>query len=749
MTPASPIRHVLLVSDVIGATQQISFLRPLDGVMRVTSLDLKSGEARDPALLDRLRPDLLVLSRATARAGLNLILKARALGIPSIFHIDDNLLAVPMSLGRAKYEAYNAPERLAALRANMDAADLVYVSTPELARQLTAAGITAPITAGRIYCALAGSEIPALCPPRSAVPVIGYMGTSGHGADLALVAPAIRLLMDRRPDLRMEIFGGLEVPEALAAHADRIALIPATRTYDDYLRRLLSLGWWVGLAPLEDNAFNRCKADTKWVEYARAGIPVLASDLPVYRFACAEGAGRLVGTDPSDWAGAMAELLDRPEAGAAQVAAARARLAAHYDLATLRRQLLEVFDLAVLRRRRPETPVPALVAGHAPPEARPAPPRQLPRHLLLIANGLIPTLQLSFLKPLAPLVASGALRLSLVTEAELIAETGEGALNAEGADWMRRRIMACRPDAILCCRYSGPHADGILHCAGDLGVPVIAHVDDDLLNIPITIGAAKFKSHNSPRKLLTVRTLLAQADLVYCSTAALERRLRQQGMRGPVRHGAVYCTSRVLREPRSGPVRRLGYMGFDHAHDFEIARPAIEAVLEAHDQIEFELFGSIPMPQSFLRFGARARSVAPVRDYQAFLATLAAREWDIGICPLARTPFNAVKANTKWIEYTAAGMAVVASSGMVYDHCMRGGRGLLVDDGEWREALELLIARPALTEAMARASQRRLLAEYSETVLRDQVLDVLDEAMTLHQRRRHTPALAGRIRTAA
>lgn len=370
-------------------------------------------------------------------------------------------------------------------------------------------------------------------------------------------------------------------------------------------------------------------------------------------------------------------------------------------------------------------------------------------NVLFIANALLPTLQVYFLKPLAPLIGSGHVKCSLLTETQLKDDLGGGRVGAGPKAWIRQRILDARPDIVVACRYSGPCPEIIIETCRELDVPLIVHVDDDLLNIPRELGEKKYAFHNSPKRLATVRTLLDSADLIYCSTEKLERRLRGQGFRRPIRHGAICCASRVRRRPGSGPVRRLGYMGFDHAHDFEIARPAIEAALDRHPGMEFELFGPIPMPDSFARFGERTRVVPPVRDYQAFLQALADRAWDIGICPLARTPFNAAKSDIKWVEYTAAGMAVIASGGMVYDHCMRDGRGLLVDDDEWEEALELLISRPDLARAMAEASQRRLLTEYSESALSEQVTNILGTVLGRHASGKVPPPLASCIRTVA
>lgn len=355
-----------------------------------------------------------------------------------------------------------------------------------------------------------------------------------------------------------------------------------------------------------------------------------------------------------------------------------------------------------------------------------------PRRLLFIANGMLPTLQLYFLAPLAPLIAAGRITASVLTETHLKEASATGLPESRDA-WFRRRIEAARPDVVICCRYSGPCAATILKACRDLSVPLVMHVDDDLLNVPRAFGEAKFAYHNNPKRLASMRMLLEGADLIYCSTANLEHRLRRQGFRRPIRHGAICCAPRIRRRPGDGPIRRIGYMGSsDHAADLEMIRPALEAVLARHPQLEFELFSAMAMPEGLARFGSRVRLLEPVRDYQGFLQALADRAWDIGLCPLTRTEFNAAKSDIKWIEYSASGMAVIASAGLVYDHCMRNGRGLLVDDHEWEDALNLLVSRPAIARAMAEASQLRVLAEYSENALRAQVLSLLDEAVARH-----------------
>lgn len=330
------------------ATQMISFEQPFAAAPEapfriVFEKDYAETGEIEGAFAAR-QPDILVLSRYTSERGRTWIDLARSAGIPVIFHLDDDLLAVPASLGEAKFKAYNRPERLQALRDNIEASDLLYLSTAELANRFREHEIATPIVAGDVYCAVDPDQIGALLAPATG-PVVGYMGTGGHSADLSMIMPAICEAMETIPNLQFEVFGTIKMPAELDRFQGRVRHVPPVADYSEFLPFLRSLGWWVGLAPLEDNTFNRCKADTKWVEYSLAGMAVVASDLPVYHRACADGAGVLAAST-SQWTEAIRKLVYEPGERKRMIEAAQAKLRERYTHEKLRQQVIGIFEHA-------------------------------------------------------------------------------------------------------------------------------------------------------------------------------------------------------------------------------------------------------------------------------------------------------------------------------------------------------------------------------------------------------------------
>lgn len=354
-----------------------------------------------------------------------------------------------------------------------------------------------------------------------------------------------------------------------------------------------------------------------------------------------------------------------------------------------------------------------------------------PLRLLVVANGMIPTLQLCLLTPLAKLIDSGECFVDFLTDQQLKERFGKRLRSAEAWAWIAERWRRANPTYVVFCRYSGPHAESMLTLAKSNSVPSLYCIDDDLLHVPQELGKNKFDFHNHPLRLQAVRYLLDNVDLVYCSNSRLEQRLREIGIAGNLHAGQVFCAGELMSPAELRPARTIGYMGIDHAHDFEVALPGLVKVLHRFPELRFELFGKISKPTELDMFGERIEVLPAVSDYGEFLKALAARRWDIGICPLAPTDFNRVKNINKWIEYTAVGTAVVATKGMIYDECCADGYGLLVDDSEWEEGLSTLVADPRRRFEQVQTAQRNLIMNYSVERLREQVLETLALASEL------------------
>jgi len=341
-------------------------------------------------------------------------------------------------------------------------------------------------------------------------------------------------------------------------------------------------------------------------------------------------------------------------------------------------------------------------------------------NVLVFTEHVNATYFISFDIPLRSLHAAGKVNLAVASQKHV---------QASGSGCWERWADEFRPDVIVMTRYGQPHGAVILDAFHRRGVPVVYHIDDDLLEVPDLLGAEICRRQGADDVIEARSYLLANCDLVYASTAHLAATLQVRFPRQRVFHGiyAPYMGEMIeVREPPARAHPLIGYMGSKgHQHDLELAVPALARLLDERPTLEFEVFGTIRMPLALEHFGARVRRRPVQRSYTEFLSALAGLGWDIGLAPLVDVPFNRCKAPTKYIEYTACGIPVVASKVSLYEQAMPENGGLLVDQDWYTPILEFL-DDPQQRRSAVKVSQMHCASKYSVKILQQQLTAIFD-----------------------
>lgn len=143
---------------------------------------------------------------------------------------------------------------------------------------------------------------------------IGWHGSITHNSDLEMVLPAIKGLM-KKYNIRLELMGGVKKEFAIELFKDwdydtlsRISLSAGTQAWRGFPYKLMRKTWDIGIAPLIDDEFNRCKSNIKWMEYAMKKIPTVASDVLPYQNIEHGKTGFLVKT-PDEWYDTLETLI--------------------------------------------------------------------------------------------------------------------------------------------------------------------------------------------------------------------------------------------------------------------------------------------------------------------------------------------------------------------------------------------------------------------------------------------------------
>lgn len=182
---------------------------------------------------------------------------------------------------------------------------------------------------------------------------------------------------------------------------------------------------------------------------------------------------------------------------------------------------------------------------------------------------------------------------------------------------------------------------------------------------------------------------------------------------------AVSAADVGRRRPRHAGVVIGWVAGREHETDLKKLRVAnvLQGLLNVNDGLRVVTYG--------VDLGIRDPRYRHIANVPIDQLVRHETEFDIGIAPLADTPFNRGRSDIKVKEYASAGVCWLASPVGPYIGLGEAQGGRLVDDGDWPQTLQTLVEdhqqRTALAErarSWARTRSIRHLGEVWERALR-------------------------------
>lgn len=217
--------------------------------------------------------DVVVLNAICDQDLFPVVAARKAAGRVTVFEINDDFRAVQASNPVAKFFAEAGNRRIFFRLAHLCGANQFTV--PELRRLYGAFARKHAIFV---------NELPHMPALRERTPngrvVLGWGGSKGHLEDMRKVAPTLRALLEELPELDLHVMGAPEIAELFQGLTpERFRHVPSG-TIDDYHAFVDTLD--LGLAPLENDGFNRSRSDVKFLEYASHGVVPIVQRLEPY-----------------------------------------------------------------------------------------------------------------------------------------------------------------------------------------------------------------------------------------------------------------------------------------------------------------------------------------------------------------------------------------------------------------------------------------------------------------------------------
>jgi glycosyltransferase involved in cell wall biosynthesis len=258
-------------------------------------------------------------------------------GKPVIYEIDDLLWQVPVT----NPLAYNMGRTKPYIMKILPLVHAVTASTRELAEKIRPYNKNVFVLPNLLDPRLWEKTVPE---KRDGVIRIGFAGSHTHQKDLEMIEGALIEILERfKGKVEVVLFG---CATSRLMSCSSVRFVPFDDGYTKFVKTLSSLNLDIGLAPLEDDEFNCCKSNIKWLEYSACTAAGIYSDLPPYKDIQSGKDGLLVGNSPKEWRDALEFLICNKKERIKMGYMARKRVMEEF---TLNKKRVEVIKECYLR----------------------------------------------------------------------------------------------------------------------------------------------------------------------------------------------------------------------------------------------------------------------------------------------------------------------------------------------------------------------------------------------------------------
>lgn len=137
-----------------------------------------------------------------------------------------------------------------------------------------------------------------------------WQGGASHFDDWATIAEPITEVLKKYPNVKL-IMMGTHFPGATKhMNPEQVETHDSWTTFDAHPYRMKLTGADIGLIPLQDSFFNRCKSNIKYVEYSALKIPTVAAGIPPYSPSIEHGKTGFLANTKAEWVEQVSALVE-------------------------------------------------------------------------------------------------------------------------------------------------------------------------------------------------------------------------------------------------------------------------------------------------------------------------------------------------------------------------------------------------------------------------------------------------------
>jgi len=262
-----------------------------------------------------------------------------------VAELDDYIDITPDHPMYAEHQRLDAPTFTRAL---LTVADIVTTTTEDLAKELKEYNKNVFVLPNCLDFELWGDE--PLENDSDEIRIV-WAGSSTHEADLKMLKPVIFEILEKYPQVKFLYAGDGNIWKSnLFEKHPRTEYIEPT-DLDSWPAKLRSFRADIGVAPLIDTRFNRCKSNLKWLEYSAYKIPGVYSNI-VYGKTVVDGETGLIAKTPKEFVNQLSRLIEDKELRKTIGQKAYDEIHKNYDISKNYKQWLTVYKKEYERKQK-------------------------------------------------------------------------------------------------------------------------------------------------------------------------------------------------------------------------------------------------------------------------------------------------------------------------------------------------------------------------------------------------------------
>jgi hypothetical protein len=234
----------------------------------------------DAGAMERLdlaeRADLLILFQPHDLDLFKVIHRRRRQGLKTLIECADNFYHPPPS--SPAYSVWRSPLTHGVYEEFFRLADGIMVTSEALGEMCRR--FERPVHVLKNHLPFDPGQLDRVLKGKPAGVNICWAGSIGHAADLISILPIVEEFVRERDDAMFSLMGNTALPGLLQIESERVHFTPwgDMERYFGFLRTA-----HIGIVPLLNTPYNRCRSDVKAVEMVGAGVFPLLPKAPPYR----------------------------------------------------------------------------------------------------------------------------------------------------------------------------------------------------------------------------------------------------------------------------------------------------------------------------------------------------------------------------------------------------------------------------------------------------------------------------------